>query len=66
MEWRKRRKIHQFIAERIDARVRQWRFSPGMVDGVAKPTRTHQYLTFKASAGEDEPMLTQEDPLTGA
>lgn len=41
LEWKDRRPAVDFVIERIEPRIRQWRFEPGTIDGVPQVTQTH-------------------------
>jgi hypothetical protein len=53
LEWPGKTAGEQWLAKRLDARVRTWEFVPGTLDGVPVPTRTGLSIRVRATPQAD-------------
>lgn len=67
LEWKDRRPAAKFVIERIEPRIRQWRFQPGAINGVPQVTQTHLTVQVVGEAlGENAVALRFGHVRTGA
>lgn len=64
--WKDKRPVAKFVIERIEPRIRQWRFEPGAIDGVPQVTQTHLTVQVVGEAVGDGLALRFGKANTGA